>query len=93
MGYYEIYDPHNIGVYDGEDVYIDMFFCDEIEVIEKYPFLDHLYDFRYMSMSEFNDFLKENGFKTVQELEELELPNEYDYISVHFLERVDELCC
>ena len=93
MGYYEIYDPHNIGTYDGEDIYVDTFFEDEEKVIEKYPFLDYLYDFRYMSMNEFNDFLKENGFKSVQELEELELPNENDYISVHFFERVDELCC
>ena len=90
MGVYDIYDPEGTGFFDGENAYIDMFIDDRNEAFEKYPYLNDISDVGYCNREWISEWLRRNEFSQPEDLANIELPSENDYISIHYFDYVDK---
>lgn len=85
-GLYEIYDPDDLGFFDDETIYIDMFLDGEDEI--EFQWLSKLKDISYMNESELREWLNKHHLKDEGKLEKIKFNSQYSYVHIHRYEYI-----
>lgn len=87
---YNIYCPSDMNYFEYEDVCIDKFIHNPSKLLEDYPCLEELVDIAYCSQSWFDKWLKDHGFNSPDDINNLDFDeSDGEYFSVHYFEYIN----